>query len=1797
MKKPRFPIVGIGASAGGLEAFSALLARLPTDTGMGFVLVQHLDPQHESALTQLLARATTMPVQEVTDGLRVEPDHVYVIPRNTNLGIAGGVLTLAPRPNTRAPHRSIDFFLEALAADQRALAIGVILSGTATDGTLGLEAIKAEGGITFAQDESARYDSMPRSAVAAGCVDAVLSPEQIADEIARIARHPHVGRTREERVTPAEADSAPATAHEVDDRSDEEGFKKILLLLRNHSGVDFSLYKSSTIQRRITRRLILTKHDTTERYAQFLRGNAHELDALYSDVLISVTSFFRNPDAFDVLQRKVFPALFRQRGDDPIRVWVLGCSTGQEAYSVAMSFVEAVEKAPRVRQLQVFATDLNEALLDKARRGLYAKSVAQDLSAERLRRFFVEEEGGYRVSKALREMVVFARQNVISDPPFSRLDLISCRNLLIYLEPQLQRTIFPAFHYALKPGGFLYLGASESIGGFSELFEPIDKKHKIYTRKPGPAVAFRLPRKQPPADERPSAARAKGGARRMPASPGEPGDPGRSELSAQREADRVSASQFAPPAVLVNAELQILQFRGSTGAYLQPPTGKATLDVLKMARNGLLVPLRATIAKAKKDNKTVRRDNVRVEHDGTIRTVSLQVIPLKNLRERSFLIVFDEAPRQRRVGRSTEPKAGRTGRAGQSRRIGELEAELSETRDYLQALQEQHEAAAEELQASNEEVQSANEELQSINEELETSKEELESANEELTTVNEEMAARNAELNRLNSDLVNVQTSAHLAMILLDRNLAIRRFSAQAEKQFSLLAADVGRPIAGKRLGFNLPHLEPLIMDVIDSVRPAEREVQDADGRWFSMRVRPYLTIDNKVDGAVLVFVDIDALKRSERTIRAARDYAESIIATVREPMLVLTADLRIERANRAFYDTFREAPDKTLGRFIYHVGNGQWDIPELRRVLTTVLPQQRAIADFLVERSFPGLGRRVMLLNARIIHDPAHGVDAILLAFEDVTDRRRADMLGAERRRVLELIASGDPAERCLETICLGIERIDPQVRVCVLLTKDQGTRLASVTAPRLPGLPQVVRTLPGGEQWVGTCARAIASGVLGSFAEIATDTRWPREWKAVCLSLGIHAFYAAPIIVGTGAGPEGIMVLGLTEPTEPTSWQEHLAGMGTDLVASILRRERADEALRESESRYRSLLQAVTSVVWTTDATGRFVTAQPSWAEFTGQTWEQYCEFGWVDALHPDDRERVRALWKAAVAAHTFYQCSGRVWHAATGAYRYFDARAVAVLHADGSVREWVGQVSDVDDRWRAEEARARLAAIVESSEDAIISKGLDGTVTSWNAGAERLFGYTAAEALGQPVALLIPPDRLGEEEFILERLRRSEVVEPFDTVRRRQDGTLFDVSVTASPIRDSHGNLEGAAIIARDITARKRAEAALREADRHKNEFLAMLAHELRNPLAPILGSIEIIRRSKSVEGSGSVLEGTAGVDHAVDVLARQTGHMIRLVDDLLDAGRISSGKIDLRREHVELSSVVQHAVDANRPLTERREQELTVVLPPTALCVDADPTRLAQIIGNLLNNASKFTERGGHIWLTVEVSPPLVILRVRDTGVGIAPDRLQGIFDMFTQIDISLERSAVGLGIGLTLVRTLVEMHGGTVEAISPGLGQGSEFVVRLPILVEAPAPSPTPPIAPPAVRPLRILVVDDNHDAADMLAMLLNFSGHVTFTAHDGVAAVEEADRLDPDVILLDIGLPGLNGHEAARRIRERKGHGRPLLVAVTGWGQDEDRSRSREAGFDAHLVKPVDEAVLDKLLAELVPGDQPASSG
>ena len=656
-----FPVVGIGASAGGLEAFTQLLKALPADTGMAFVLVQHLAPTHPSALAEILSRATTMPVVEVQGELPVEPNHVYVIPPDRGMIIVRGVLQLLPRAS--GTHRPVDQFFRALAEDRRHQAIGVILSGTATDGTLGLEAIKGEGGITFAQDETAQHDGMPHSAVASGCVDHMLPPDGIALELVRISQHPYT----------APAEKAPRT-------DDGTNLAQIVELLHHATGVDFSHYKFNTLFRRVTRRLVFHKLDTLPEYVKYLRRTPAEAEALFQDILISVTNFFRDREAFETLKSTVFPRLLAGRSPhDPVRVWTIGCSTGQEAYSLAMAYTEAAEAAGSSVPLQLFATDLNPACIEKARTGVYPKDVAQDVSPERVRRFFTEVDGNYRISKSIRDACVFSRHNVLADPPFSRIDLISCRNLLIYMDPVLQQQLVPTLHYSLKPAGCLWLGASETIGGYRNLFESQDAKHKIFVKKPGSGAGqgrFLL---------------RHGGIARGQLSPVTAVTRDRGDL--HREADHVLLSKFAPPGVLVSTDLDILQYRGDTGPYLSPSPGKASLNLLKMLREGLLVPVRAAVLRASEAEAPVREEGLRVKFNGGYQDVVVEVIPIKATGGEAggFLVLFDDASRARGTasgpaGDASEAAARALPHSGAPDHSARLTQELAATREYLQSL-------------------------------------------------------------------------------------------------------------------------------------------------------------------------------------------------------------------------------------------------------------------------------------------------------------------------------------------------------------------------------------------------------------------------------------------------------------------------------------------------------------------------------------------------------------------------------------------------------------------------------------------------------------------------------------------------------------------------------------------------------------------------------------------------------------------------------------------------------------------------------------------------------------------------------------------------------------------------------------------------------------------------------------------------------------------------------------------------------------------------------------------------------
>jgi two-component system CheB/CheR fusion protein len=948
------PVVGVGASAGGLEAFSQILGVLGDEPGVAIVFVQHLAPQHESALPTLLSSRTPLPVVQVTEGTTVDLNKVYVIPPNAQMEIRDGQLHLNPRPGDRSQYNPIDFFFRSLAEAAQAGAIGVVLSGSSSDGSAGLREIKAVGGITIAQDpKTARYDGMPRAAIATECVDLVLGPADIAGEIQRIGRHPYV--------------KAPSAKREVDAfRIDDGAFRRLFVLLRNASGVDFTHYKPPTIKRRLHRRMVLLKISDLEDYLRHLKAHPEEATRLAEDILIHVTRFFRDPESYEALVEDVFPEIAANRTQEtPVRIWVPGCSTGEEAYSVAIALLEFLGDRADGTGIQIFATDVSENAIEVARTGLYPQTITTDVSPERLRRFFTKSDGGYRISKVVRDLCVFARQDLTRDPPFSKLDLVVCRNVLIYLGPVLQKKLLNVFHYALKPTGYLVLGHAETTGPYGELFSVADKRHRIYCKKlhsQETTPAFAVEHSAKDAGEPLSKVTEPRAA------------------SVQTEAQRVILERYTPPGVVVDDDMRIVQFFGHTGRFLEPAPGDANQALPKMLREGLLHGFRSAFQQARRDRAAARRSGLWVRVDGHDQEAAIEIVPLTGptQREPHYLVLFHETAMFKRAGRGRGAKE----RAPRSTGVAALEHELAASRDYLQSIIQELEAANEELQSANEEILSSNEELQSTNEELDTAKEELQSMNEELHTVNEELHGRNEELSRVNGDLLNLLASVQATLVIVENDLRIRRFTPMAERVLNLIPGDVGRPIGHIKPNIDCPDLEELIHEVVENVTPVEREVRDQFGRWFSLQIRPYKGVDNRINGAVLALFDVDASKRHERELSAARAFAEELSDVVSTPLVTLDRALKVTTVNRAFRETFG-ADGAVEGRPVFEVLGGLLDVADLLGRLQGVVADNRPFEGLRIDRDVPAVGRCTLSIAARQLPLDGKAERRVVMAIE----------------------------------------------------------------------------------------------------------------------------------------------------------------------------------------------------------------------------------------------------------------------------------------------------------------------------------------------------------------------------------------------------------------------------------------------------------------------------------------------------------------------------------------------------------------------------------------------------------------------------------------------------------------------------------------------------------------------------------------------------------------------------------------------------------------------------------------------
>lgn len=1446
--EPPLTIVALGASAGGLEALRGFFAAMPPDPRLGFVVITHLAPQHESRIAEVLQHATAMPVRQAAEGEQVLPAHVYVIPPNRLMEIHAGCLQLheaPPRPSIPHP---IDHFMTSLAEDFQERAVGIVLSGVDHDGTVGLKEIKAAGGLTLVQDPaSAQFPGMPASAIEAAAVDAVVSVDAMGARLVKFLDH--APSTAE---LPAAAPDPQTTEANGNDSGVAARLEEVLAVIRERGGQDFRWYRPAMLMRRVRRRMGLQATARIDDYLELLRNSDVERHALIKDFLISVTQFFRQPEAWQEIEQKVVPALFKDSGSEAgIRVWTPGCATGEESLSIAMLLLEQRAARGSTASITVFASDVDQDALQVARGGLYAASIGDEMSPARLTRYFERRGERYAVRKELREVVVYAPQDLVRDPPFSKLDLVVCRNVLIYFEPAQQSRLLEAFHFALNPGGFLFLGKSESLGAQAALFEPVSRSHRIFRRVDS---STRLPR---PFDGRWS---GPGGFLTPVGSKTE----GRTDLQAQLRLQL--GERRVPAAVLVTRDHRVLYSEGETARFLQP-SGEAAWDLLSLLRDGPRPRLRASLKQAITSGEAAAVDT-HINRDGHYHPVRIRIEPLKDFSRSGLLLVMFE---------DIAPGAGGSADAPSAPRDPSIEAELQQLRAELSAAERESEIDNAELRVANEEAMSLNEELQSSNEELQTSKEELQSMNEELASVNAELENKIGELDRALGDLRNFIDNTRVATVILDRELLIRRFTREALRLFSLIETDTGRPLRDITAKSDDPALLTDAAAVLADLQPREREVAAADGEWFLRRILPYRGRDDRIEGVVVTYAEISALRK------AAED----------------------------------------------------------ARRLAAVLSNSN---DAVIGYGFDG---RILFWNR-----------AASLAY----GYSQEEALAANIRQ----LEPADAAGTALRMAAQARDGMQAGTTVVGRVTKSGEVRDISVTT-------SVLRDDAG-----------------QAYAAISTE------------------------------------------------------------------RDVTERLRRESELRFRTMADDIPTLLRIENALGEAEYLNRAWLTYTGERGsEALLSGGWLSYIHPDD-----------------------------------------------------------------------------------------------------LPGYRQALAKARP----------GAARFDV------------DLRLRRHDGRYRWMRMTAVARQDTPGRPTGYISIAVDIEERKCAEQALAGEAERKDQFLAMLAHELRNPLHPITNAATVIENCHPTDPK---------IAWAGQVIERQTRQLARLVEDLMDVARIARGKVTLHREPVDLRMIIGRARDQTQPLFDGSRQRLTVEMPDEALWVEGDVVRLTQIVANLLNNASKYSEPGTETRVMLGASDDEVTLRVIDQGAGISAAMLPHVFDLFSQEDKTLDRAQGGLGIGLSLVDRLVRLHGGSVYAESAGRGRGSEFRVVLPRLrLAAAVPAATQPTARSAGAGRKVLVVDDDDDGAQSLGLVLQQIGHTIEIAHRGDEALVIAQQFCPEVALIDIGLPGMSGYELARQLRARPETRSATLIAMTGYGQPGDISKAKAAGFDHHVIKPAELEPLFALIAQ-----------
>ncbi|MDM0009523.1 PAS domain S-box protein [Variovorax sp. J22G73] len=1538
------PVVGLAGAAGGLESLRAFLEGAAERSGMAFVVVLNLPTMRLEALVEQLRVWTHMHVVPVTGRQRLAADTVHVLPPGMSPRLSGNFVALGDPPG-RARHLPADLFLRTLADSHGPHGTAVVLSGAGGDGALGIRRLKERGGLTIAQEPGETAEGgMVNAAIATGMVDWVLPPREMGERIAGYYRI-----EAQLRLPPEQAEEAGRpTGRNGDDGNDgEAALRDVLDFVRERTGRDFDDYKRATVLRRIGRRMQVNGTHDLRAYLDCLRTRPGEAGALVHDMLISVTNFFRDADSFAALEARV-PALFRDKGpQDAVRVWVVACATGEEAYSIAMLLSEYARTLAHPPAIQVFATDLDEDAVRTARNGVYPLAAEADLSEERIRQFFVRDPRGWRVRRELREMVLFAVHDVLRDSPFSRIDLASCRNLLIYMSRSAQAHVLQTLHFALQPGAPLFLGVSESAGGQQALFSVADKAHRIYVHRRVPRASVPAPHRAPSGprvpDARPALALIPHAAVAGPAAPATalPTLPtlrgGRTMTWA--EMHLLLIDQLAPPSILVDADNEMLHISPAATGLLYFDGGEPTRNVLRAIVPDLKAELQTALHHARERNEPVEVAPVRVRHARGEWEVAIGVQPVQGFGS-GFLVLL----RHTDVGGAAASDTPDAARAApddaivvrprlQPEPVSEhLEREVDRLKARLRQTVEQYEVSTEELKAGNEELHAMNEELHAAAEELDTSREELQSINEEMITVNQELKSKVDDLGHANSDILNLMDATSIATVFLDRQLRVMRFTPSAAVIFNLMAGDTGRPLSDLVNGLDYPELAEDARAVLRELRPTEREVGDAKGSWFLARMRPYRTIEDVIAGVAITFVDITERKAEQEQLRQSQERFSAIVTQASVGVAQLRLDGEITFANPRYCALMGYRADEVVGL------------------------------------------------------------------------------------RALDMVHSADLAHM-----------------------------------------------------------QALFSALAAYGEPFQAESRSVRKDGSV---IWLHK--SATVLTDDSGQPHAALVV----------------------CTDVSKRKFAEDALRES-------------------------------------------------------KERMRMVLENAV-------------------------------------------------------------------EYAIFSLDLARRVTSWNAGAERLLGYSEQEILGHPGDLIFTPeDRAADAPGHEQRTALAQGRAADERVHQRKDGSRFWASGALMPMHDGQGAVVGLVKVLRDqseqraaqqeleagraellevLRANEAARRALETADAAKDRFLAVLSHELRNPLASISASSEVLAPEQLAMPDQA---------RAARVIRRQALAIKVMLNDLLDVSTLRQGRLAIKPERTSALAVVEAALEAVRPLIEHGRHVLELDLAEEEIALDADPTRLTQVLSNLLSNAAKYTPAQGRIVLSLHADARDAVFEVTDDGIGMDADTIETMFEMFVQSAHGHERAAGGLGIGLALARSIVEMHGGTVSGQSPGLGRGCRFTVRVPCArahghASAFAPAAFAAPAAPALAverlapalpqvPQRLLLADDNVDALWGMGQMLTLAGFSVETVHNGIDALRLAREQHPDAAVLDIGMPGLDGHEVARRIRAEPWGRDIVLIAATGWGQPADRAAALAAGFDEHVAKPVTAADLQRLLRAHEAGKRPAS--